>query len=163
MHIVFSSPLRAEIQQQSPDVINLINKYSERCIQVALDQEIGNEINWGKEDLFVEKLGQRTYIKNTAKELVASACKEQLQDIRYGVVNVNFPVEIMKKYLWKLYVMKFESKVPLKRQHYSNADSEVVNARLTGMKQHIMEGISTFAEQAIRHNSFDSLRRPPPA
>lgn len=109
----------------------------------------------------MEKQFQRFYAKNTAKELALAACKEQLRDIRHGIRDANFPIEIMRKYFWNPCNAKFASRVPLKKHHHNGADSEAVNARLEGMKQHILEGLYDFAKQAIHHNNFDLLRRPP--
>jgi hypothetical protein len=157
----FLLPFKEEIQHQGSEIIELISKCAAQCDQILIEQEIGNEINWDKENLVIEKRGQRIYARNTAKELAIAACKEQLQEIRHTSEDSNFPVEIMRKYLWNLYVAKFSSKVPLKKQHYNGVDNDIVNARLAEMKQHIQESLLDFAKQAVRHNSFDSLRRPP--
>lgn len=156
----FLNPFKEEIRQQGPEIIVLINKCSALCEQVALDLALGNKINWTKEDQLIEKLSQGIGAKNAAKELTIAACKEQLQSIHHDIVDANLPVAIMKKYLWNLYTAKYAAKVLLKKQHGNGVDLEFVHARLAGTKQYIIEGLSAFAEQAIRHNSFDSLRRP---
>ena len=155
-------PLKEEIRQHGPEVIELIKKCADWCEQIVLRQEeTGDEINWDKENLLIEKLFQRFRAKNTAKELALAACKEQLWDIRHGIRDVNFSIEIMRKYFWNLCNAKFVSRVPLKKNHHNGADSDIVKARLEGMKQYIWEGLYNFAKQAIHHNNFDFLRRPP--
>jgi hypothetical protein len=154
-------PLKEEIRQHGTEVIELIKKCSDWFEQIVIRQEIGDKINWDRENLIIEKLFQRFHAKNTAKELALAACKEQLQDVRHGISTVNLSVEIMRKYMWNLCIAKFASRVPLKKHHHNGADSEVVNARLEGMKQHIWEGLLDFAKQAIHHGNFDFLRRPP--
>ena len=114
-------PVKEELQRQGDAVIGLIDRAAARCEQIVIELAVGNQIDWDKEALMIEKQSQRMYAKQTARDLVAGACKEQLQDIRrHGAHNLNFPVEIMRKYMWKLYEAKFQAIVPLKKRHHTH-------------------------------------------
>lgn len=152
-------PVKEELKQQGEAVIDLMVKFATRCDEIVVELGVGNEINWDKESLLIEKQAQRVFAKKTAKELVVAACKEMLQDIRHVAHDLDFPLEIMRKYMWNLYVAKFDARVLLARKHHNNVDEAYVRARLEGMREYVWANLVGYARQAVNHHSFASLRR----
>lgn len=151
--------VKEELRKQGETVIPLINKFATRCDEIIVELEMGDEINWDKEALRIEKQAQRIYAKKAAKELAVVAGKEMLQDIQRGGYDLNFSIEVMRKYMWNLYLSKFEAKVLLAKEHHNGADEPYVRARLEGMREHVWANLLGFARQASNRHSFASLRR----
>ncbi|HYT45742.1 MAG TPA: hypothetical protein VEP90_25680, partial [Methylomirabilota bacterium] len=152
-------PVKEELKQQGEAVIDLMVKFATRCDEIVVELGVGNEINWDKEALLIEKRAQRVFAKKTAKELVVAACKEMLQDICHGARDLDFPIEIMRKYMWNLYVAKFDARVLLTKKHHNNVDAAYVRARLEGMRGYVWANLVGYARQAVNRHSFASLRR----
>ncbi len=154
-------PVKEELQKQGHQIIPLIDNFAARCDQIVEELENGNEINWDKEALLIEKLAQQIYATKTAKDLAMEACKVLLQNIRYGAHDLNFPIELMRTYMWKLYEAKFQARVLLTKDYYNGAAESYVRERLEGMREYVWNNLIVYAKQAIYHKNFDSLRRPP--
>jgi hypothetical protein len=151
--------IKEELKQQGEAIIPLIDKFASKCEEIVVELGVGNRVNWDKEALLIEKQAQQVYAKKTARGLVVAACKEMLQDIRHGAHELNISIENMRKYMWNLYVAKFESKVLLAKKHHNDVDEVFVRARLEGMQEYVWANLLGYARQAVNRHSFVSLRR----
>lgn len=155
-------PLKEEIKSISnKEVIRLIKQISSRFEDIALDLRYNNSINWEKEAQAIDQKLRFADMKKSAKNLLIGACKEQLQDIKHGAYDVNMSIELIKKYMIKVYESHFESKVLLKKDHYNNVEVDYIKSRLLGMQGYVWNGLSNFARQAMNKGDFNALRRPP--
>lgn len=148
-----------DIQQGGDKLLLLCQHVSEQC-QHILSRSKAELIDWQHEHAQVDEIAQPIYTDRRLKALAIEACKEQLQDLRYGANPSNCYVEILRKYSWNVYIAQFEERVPLTPKHYQNVSREFVRGRLELMRPDVQERLLQYIKQTFREGTVHLARTP---
>lgn len=148
-----------DVQKVGDKLIPLFQQVAEQCKHIQ-DRRLFEEIDWQKESGNIEELSQPIYASQRAKSLAVEACKEQVQELRYGATASNYLIEILTKYVWNVYKANFAERVPLAPSHHQGVNVEFIYERLEVMEPYVRERLRQFAEQIYRCDTFYLPRQP---
>jgi hypothetical protein len=91
--------IKKNIQNYGNGPLKLIEQVAAQLKQIPTEPLLREIIDWSEESTKVDKLAQQASGTKRAIDLVVKACKEQLQELRYGVYPQDLMFELTIRYI----------------------------------------------------------------
>lgn len=154
--------LKEDLKQKGDIPVVLAQRMGEKLSQLVIESGKNGSVDWTSLSMKLEKIAQQANGSHYLKELVLSAGKSFLQDLRYGrEVDIKSASEIIvRRYMNKVYESEFKERIPLTSTHHAGIDGVVLTNRIEQSESDIKAGITNWAKQANRDGSVAKLRLP---
>lgn len=156
--------MKGELKNCGQAPFSLILEAAKLLNAISPGHLLNSNVDWGGICRSIQKKGQmismQTATKKRVLDLAVEACVDLVRDIQQGAISDNLEVDMMERFVTKVYEAEFEGRLPLTPHHYLDATPDFVNDRVKDMRQPMEVGMRALAEQAIRNGNFNKLVRP---
>jgi hypothetical protein len=149
-----------DVRKDGDKLLSFLQQTAEQCDRIQ-NSLLFEDIDWQEEIDRVEVLKRRMDVNRRMRNLAEDACKEQLQELRYGISSSDLFVSLLSKYMWNVCRANFWEKIPLTPSQYQGVSPDYISERLEEMRPSINLRILQYAEQIERHGTFRIPQQPP--
>ncbi|NJL00571.1 MAG: hypothetical protein HC910_08380 [Spirulinaceae cyanobacterium SM2_1_0] len=154
--------LKKDLKDKGDLSITLSQQMAASIAQIISNLEEARESDFAKLSVEFDNLVQQSDGSRYVKDLMLSAGKSYLNDLRYGrEVDITHTSEsIWRRYAHEVYESEFKERIPLTSEHHAGVAQEILDKRIEAMKPSIDSGIRKFTQTAIRNQSVARLSMP---
>jgi hypothetical protein len=154
--------LKQDLIRKGDLPIILAQQMGEKVRRIFSGNDGNSSIDWAALNMELDRLAQRVDGAPYLKELILSAAKSLVNDLRYrrNVSVENASETILQHYVNKVYASEFKDRIPLTSEHYAGIDEVTLKERIEEIQPDILAVANKWAKRANADGSVAKLRLP---
>lgn len=134
-------------------------KIAQLCQDISLELSARHSVDWPEASWRIDQEAQQIWGHRRGIPIAIEACKEHLLEFEENQTTDSFQLDLLRKYIWRIYDANFAECLPLDSLEYEY-DPVQLQARLTELRPYMIRYIEDLARRIEQRESVNRLQKP---